>query len=287
MKEAVEASATMEHVGILHPGAMGTCVAATVRNAGHHLWWVPEGRSRITRDRADEFGFRPVASLTELAARCPILISVCPPHAAEELALAVVEAGFNGLFVDANAISPRRARRIGDVLRSAGVVFVDGGITGLPAWEPGRTRIYLSGPRAREVAALFGAGPLEAKCLDAEIGRASALKMCYAGNSKGTRALLLAVLATAEALGVREDLEAELELEQGGQAKEIVRRVRATSPKAWRWTGEMEEIAVTFGDAGLPRGFHEASREVYRRLSGFKDAADLPEIEEILGTLLP
>jgi hypothetical protein len=111
--------------------------------------------------------------------------------------------------------------------------------------------------------------------------------MCYAGNSKGTRALLLAVLATAEALGVREDLEAELELEQGGQAKEIVRRVRATSPKAWRWTGEMEEIAVTFGDAGLPRGFHEASREVYRRLSGFKDAADLPEIEEILGTLLP
>jgi 3-hydroxyisobutyrate dehydrogenase-like beta-hydroxyacid dehydrogenase len=276
----------IERVGILHPGAMGTSVAATVQNGGYEVWWVPEGRSRATRDRAREHGFRPAQSLGDLAASCHVLLSVCPPASAGDVASAVVDAGFRGLFVDANAISPRRVQVMGKRLGQAGVDFVDGGILGLPAPEPGMTRIYLSGPRSGEVAGLFAAGPVGAVCLEGEVGRASALKMCYAGYTKGTRALLWAVLATAESLGVRSDLEGHWEYESPGAAGEAHRKVLATTPKAWRWVAEMEEIAATFAGVGMPGGFHAACGEVLEKLVDFKDADVALRIDDVLETLL-
>jgi len=275
----------IERIGILHPGAMGTSVAATAQNGGHEIWWVPEGRSRATRDRAGELGFRPAASPGELAECCQVVLSVCPPHAAEDVARSMVAAGFTGLFVDANAISPRRTGQIGARLARDGVDFVDGGIIGTPAWERGTTRLYLTGPRARDAARLFAAGPLEAVCLEGEVGRASALKMCYAANSKGTRALLLAVLGAADALGVREELLAQWEHDRPGLPAEICRKVLGTTPRAWRWVGEMEEIAATFAEAGLPEGFHTASGRIYQKLAEFRHSRGEPTLEEVLRAL--
>jgi 3-hydroxyisobutyrate dehydrogenase-like beta-hydroxyacid dehydrogenase len=162
---------------------------------------------------------------------------------------------------------------------------VDGGVIGGPAWTPGGTRLYLSGPRAPEVAVRFGAGPLVTEVLGPEVGTASALKMCYAATTKGTTALLAAALASAERLDVRVALEAQWTREDPGSAERVGERVRRSSRKAWRFAGEMDEIAATFAAAGLPPGFHAAAAELYRRLAGYRDAADLPGLEEVLAAL--
>ena len=141
--------------------------------------------------------------------------------------------------------------------------FVDGGIVGGPPTEPG-TRLYLSGERANEVEALFSGTALEPVVLDAQPGTASALKACYAGWTKGSAALLIALAEAAEALGVRDALEAEWER----SIPELPRRLagrRSAAAKGWRWVGEMEEIAATLRAAGQPDGFHTAAADVFRR----------------------
>ena len=224
--------------------------------------------------------------MANLCAACSILVSVCPPHAAETVAHQVVTSGFAGLYLDANAISPQRAMRIGEVMMQAGITFVDGGIIGGPVWEPDQTWLYLSGPRADEIAACFSAGPLRTHLLSAAIGKASALKMCYAAYTKGTTALLSAILASAEQLGVRDALYQQWNQENPHFAEQMEQRVRKVTAKAWRFTGEMDEIAATFREAGLPGDFHTASAIIYRRLARFKDARSTPALAEVLGALL-
>jgi 3-hydroxyisobutyrate dehydrogenase-like beta-hydroxyacid dehydrogenase len=211
---------------------------------------------------------------------------VCPPHAAEEVAQQVLATGFAGVYLDANAIAPQRAERIGADLAAVGVSFVDGGIIGGPAWTPGSTWLYLAGSQAAQIAACFAAGPLETQVLGAQIGRASALKMCYAAYSKGTTALLCAILATAEDLGVRHDLEQHWQRDDPQFADNVEQRVRQVTAKAWRFAGEMEEIAETFRSAGMPGEFHAAAANVYRRMADFKAARATPELEDVLAALL-
>src|SRR5207249_2823723 len=114
--------------------------------------WVSEGRRQPTRERAAQFGLQDAQTLAQLCAECPIIISVCPPHAAESMATDVLGAGFAGVYVDANAIAPQRTIQIGEAMSRRGVTFVDGGIIGFPAWKPGTTCLYLAGARAAEVA---------------------------------------------------------------------------------------------------------------------------------------
>jgi 3-hydroxyisobutyrate dehydrogenase-like beta-hydroxyacid dehydrogenase len=273
-------------LGILHPGNMGISIAASALNSGCDVYWVSQGRSAQTRERAGRFELHDAGSLVELCETCPILVSVCPPHAAEEVADQVLGCGFAGIYLDANAISPQRAIRIGEKMSAGGVAFVDGGIIGGPAWEPGRTWLYLSGRRAEEVVACFSAGPLETAIIGEAIGKASALKMCFAAWTKGSTALLCAILATAEGLGVWQDLERQWERSWPGFAEQTVDRVRGVTAKAWRFAGEMEEISMTFDEAGLPGGFHAAAAELYRRIAGFKDAPSKPSLEEVLAALL-
>ena len=127
----------MTKLGILHPGQMGVSIAASAKNSGYEVYWASEGRSEQTRERAAEQGFIDTHTLKELCQTCSIIICVCPPDAAEAVANQVMTAGFHGLYVDANAIAPQRANRIGQVLEGAGIDFVDGSIIGGPAWEPG------------------------------------------------------------------------------------------------------------------------------------------------------
>jgi 3-hydroxyisobutyrate dehydrogenase-like beta-hydroxyacid dehydrogenase len=127
---------------------MGISVAATIKNGGCAVLWASQGRSERSKARAAEHGLTDVGTTAELVRRADALMSVCPPAAAEAVADQVIGSGFQGLFLDANAIAPESARRIGRKLKASGITFVDGGIIGGPAWQPGRTWLYLSGPEA-------------------------------------------------------------------------------------------------------------------------------------------
>jgi 3-hydroxyisobutyrate dehydrogenase-like beta-hydroxyacid dehydrogenase len=235
------------------------------------VYWASAGRSPQTRERAAKHGLRDAGTIAKLCETCAVIVSVCPPGAASEVAEEVIAHGFRGLFVDANAISPTRTADINRRVTAAGASFVDGGIVGGPAWSPGTTWLYLSGPRAEEVAGCFASGPLGTRIIGPEPGRASALKMCYAAYAKGTTALMAAMLATAEHLGVRGEVYAQWARDEAGSVERAEQRVRQAGAKAWRFIGEMEEIASTFRDAGLPADFHEGAGEVYRRLAPFKN----------------
>jgi 3-hydroxyisobutyrate dehydrogenase-like beta-hydroxyacid dehydrogenase len=139
---------------------------------------------------------------------------------------------------------------------------------------------------AQRVESLFSAGPLETAIIGDSAGKASALKMCFAAYTKGSTALLSAILAVADALDVREELENQWSRGGSDFAKHTNRRVRRVTAKAWRFVGEMEEIASTFETAGLPGEFHSASAEIYRRIAGFKNAQELPSLIDVLTALL-
>ena len=276
----------MTKLGILHPGQMGISVAAAAKNSGCEVYWVSENRSEQTQKRAAEHALLDVETLKNLCQTCEIIISVCPPAAAEEVARQVMAAGFRGLYIDANAITPQRATRIEQVMQENGIDFVDGGIIGGPAWEPGRTWLYLSGAKSQAVADCFSAGPLETSIIAEEIGKASALKMCFAAYTKGSTALISGILAAAEELGVRADLETQWSRGGSDFAEQTQNQVRRVTAKAWRFEGEMKEIAATLASVGIPGSFHTAAAEIYRRMAGFKDATETPELDEVLNALL-
>jgi 3-hydroxyisobutyrate dehydrogenase-like beta-hydroxyacid dehydrogenase len=239
-------------VGLLHPGSMGSAIGNTLADAGHDVVWASVGRSEATAARAARF--RDCRTPAALASESDVILSICPPHAALDVARAV--AGFEGLYVDANAISPGRAEEVA-ALQPA---YVDGGIVGGPPAAPGETRLYLSGPRAGEAASLFAGTILDVRV----VPDASALKMAYAAWSKGTAALLLAIRDVAAHYGVGDALDAEWRESQPELVQRLPAVERSTAAKGWRWAGEMDEIAATFAAAGAPRGFHEAAAEVFR-----------------------
>jgi 3-hydroxyisobutyrate dehydrogenase-like beta-hydroxyacid dehydrogenase len=272
-------------VGILHPGNMGIFVAASAQDSGCQVYWVSEGRSAQTRERAEKHNLRDAGTLSQLCETCSILISVCPPHAAEDVADQALSCGFTGLYVDANAISPQRVARIGERMMAEGVAFVDGGIVGGPAWQSGDTWLYLAGEQADTVAGCFSAGPLETDVVGREIGKASAIKMCYAAWTKGSTALLSAIVATANALDVWENLRVQWDRDWPDFSDRAVNRARRVTAKAWRFAGEMEEISSTFEAAGVPGEFHAGAAILYRRIAHLKDAPETPSLEEVLDSL--
>ena len=276
----------MTNIGIINPGAMGISIAASLKTAGHEVLWSSNGRSPTSRERAAKHELSDLRSLAALGDACEIILSVCPPHAAEAVARSVVEHGFRGIFCDGNAIAPQKSRAIGESLSNAGIAYVDGSIVGPPAWQPGSTRFYMSGPRAIEIASLFDGSLTEAIVIGEEIGRASALKMVFAAQTKGFTALISAIQATAESLGVRADLDREWERRDPDIVAKNRKRVRGVTEKAWRFTGEMQEIAATFEGTGVPNGFFLAAHEVYQRMAQFKDAEELPALEQVLAALL-
>lgn len=273
-------------IGILHPGAMGVSVAATIKNSGYEVLYASSGRSEATRTRAEHHGLTDAGTVPDLVAQSDVIVSVCPPHAAEFVADEAIMAGFSGLYIDANAISPQKAARIEVLLNKVGASLVDGGIIGGPAWEPASTWLYLSGDRAYDALKFFAAGPLEAEMIDGGVGAASALKMCYAAYTKGTSALIAAILALAEQLNVRGDLARQWARDDYALPAQHEQRARRVTAKAWRFAGEMDEIAETFAGAGLPDGFHRAAGDIYRRIAQFKDAPDTPPLHEVIAALL-
>lgn len=272
-------------VGLVHPGMMGATVGAAARAGGAEVYWASAGRSDATLARAEEAGLTDAATLAELARHSSSILSVCPPHGAVAQAKAVMDLGFRGTYVDANAVAPASARKIANLCSTAGAPFVDGGIIGPPAHAAGTTRLYLSGGEAPRVAALFADTNLEAIPIAGGAGAASALKMAYAAYTKGSAALLMAIRALARAEGVDAALLEEWARSQPNLAGRSEASAQMTAPKAWRFVGEMHQIADTFAAAGLPDGFHRAAAELYERLDAYKDAPDLPAFEDVIRTL--
>jgi 3-hydroxyisobutyrate dehydrogenase-like beta-hydroxyacid dehydrogenase len=271
-------------IGVLHPGEMGSVVAARAKEAGGRVVWTSEGRREETRRRAAAAGLADAGSLRDLAAASDVILSVCPPEAALDVAHQVAATGFGRLYVDGNAVSPATARKIAEVIEGAGATFIDGGIIGPPPRSPGSTRLYVSGSGAPQVKALFGDTALQVIVLDAPAGAASAVKMCYASWTKGTSALILSVRALATIEGVEEALLGEWRTSQPQLIKRSEDAAAGSAPKAWRFVGEMEEIAATFAAAGLPDGFHLAAAEVWRRLSSYKDGGR-PSVADVVEVL--
>jgi 3-hydroxyisobutyrate dehydrogenase-like beta-hydroxyacid dehydrogenase len=214
-----------------------------------------------------------------------VVLSICPPHAALDLAREVAARRFTGLFVDGNAVAPATAREIGTIVERGGATFVDGGLIGPPPRAAGSTRLYLSGREAKRAVALFEGSALEAIAVNDVPGAASALKMVYAAVTKGTSALLMAVRALAAREGVDDALLAEWHRSQPDLPRKSEAAARDNARKAWRFVGEMDEIAATFEAAGLPGGFHQACGEIYRRLAAFKDVTTPPTMADLVEPL--
>ncbi|MFP4073213.1 MAG: DUF1932 domain-containing protein [Actinomycetota bacterium] len=267
-------------VGILHPGSMG---AALGENASGEVYWASEGRSDTTAGRAGQAAMIELRSLEELVETVDVVISVCPPHAALDVASDIQHLGFSGLYVDANAVAPHTSLEIAEMFDR----FVDGGIVGSPPHPPGveestKTRLYLSGPEAGTVAGIFADSNLDVRELGDDHGLASALKMAFASWTKGSAALLLTIAAYARSRGVLDDLIHEWE----GSIPDLPGRVEVLASgvgrKAWRFEGEMMEAAASLAESGLPDGFHQAATDIYSRLATLKDQPGPESVAEVL-----
>lgn len=273
----------MTAIGLVSPGAMGAAVGAAAASNRHEILWAGQGRSAATHQRAVRAGFTDCGDLDSLVDRSAIIVSICPPHDALNVAKEVARRKFGGLFVEGNAIAPRTARQIQEILVAAGAKTVDGGLVGGPPGVSGAdTCFYLSGLRAPEVADLFTGSLLGAEVISDSVGAASAMKMCFAAYTKGSTALVTAILGVASCEGVR----ATLEKQWGEQfTRRAHERAIGSSAKAWRFAGEMRETAATFEAAGFPGGFHRGAAEIFERLAPFKDKpAD--NLEALLKELL-
>ena len=272
-------------VGILHPGKMGVSVAAALVNAGLRVYWASEGRSSETASRAQLANLNDTTVLKALCLKSQYIFSICPPDQAATVAKLVAATGFKGVYIDCNAVSPATAQRVADIVSQQGAACVDGGIIGPPIHSAGTTRLYLSGESALSVAKLFEKSLVDARVIGSNIGAASALKMAYAGWTKGSMALLMTQFALAQQQHVESALLEEWMLSLPGLEDKLLNACTGSAPKAWRFTGEMQEIADTLEHAGLPRAWFDAAADTYRRLSVFKNQADIDQ-QDVIDTLV-
>ena len=271
---------TISTIAVMSPGDMGHAVGRTLREQGFRVITALAGRSERSRQLAERGGLEDVDTLARLVSEADLVLSIMPPGAAQAFATAAAEAMASGsatpVFADCNAIAPSTTQKIGSIVGAAGAVFVDGGIVG-PAPGKGKPpRLYVSGANA-DLLLPLGGPELNIVPLGPEVGRASAVKMCYAALTKGTMTLDTAVLLAATRLGVYDDLKAELAGSQPAVLKRMESRVPWLAADAERWTGEMEEIAATFGAAGLPANFHRAAADIFRLLAASPLAAETRE----------
>jgi 3-hydroxyisobutyrate dehydrogenase-like beta-hydroxyacid dehydrogenase len=255
---------------IVAAGNMGSAVARRLTEHGVEVFTCLEGRSEASRVRAAAAGMVDV----ELAwlGEVDLFLSILPP--VDALALARQMAPILGprhvVYVDCNAVSPATAQAVADIVTAAGCPFVDAGIIGPPpSGEGDATRIYASGEHAQRFAELARYG-LHIPVLDGPNGAASALKLSYAGISKGITALGAAMLLAATRAGAADALRHELELSQSTVLAGLGRSIPNMYSKAYRFAGEMEEIAAFIGE-GRPEA------EIYRGMAGLYEriAADV------------
>ena len=279
----------IESIGIIGSGDMGHAVGAALKAGGKRVLTALDGRSQRSRRLAEAAGIEDAGGLPALVGAADLVLSIVPPAAARDVAVAVAAAmqatGARPHFVDCNAVSPATMHELAEIAGAAGAAVTDCGIVGYgPRPGGAATRFYVSGPEAGALMALDGNG-IAVKPLGPEIGRASALKMAYAGINKGVLGLYAAGLIAAERMGLRAELVEEL----AGSQKAALERMRATVPwlatDAERWIAEMEEIAATFAAAGVTARYHEGAADVFRLLAASPLAAETRESADRSRTL--
>jgi 3-hydroxyisobutyrate dehydrogenase-like beta-hydroxyacid dehydrogenase len=264
----------MPTVGIVSPGAMGSAVGNALLRGGARVVTTAAGRSERTVGLARRAELELLPDVGAVVQEADVVLSIVPPAEAEAVA---AELGGARLFADLNAISPARAARISPA--------VDGSISGGPPWQAGTTRIYLSGPRAGEVAALPFEG-VQVVVVGDEPGLASAVKMSTASVYKGSTALLIQALRAAQHYGVLDHVLADLD----DLAENAGRRIGRAGSKSGRFVGEMQEISAAQEAAGLTPALFEAMAAVYADVAQTPLGRTAPEdasavLEEVLREL--
>jgi 3-hydroxyisobutyrate dehydrogenase-like beta-hydroxyacid dehydrogenase len=267
----------MTTIGLVGAGHMGAGLGWALREGGHEVVTTLAGRSARTARLAHAAGVATLADLDAVVAAAEVVLVVTPPGAAPDAAAAIAAAaaatGARPLVADLNAVSPSTVEGIGLALGRAGLDLVDGSISGPPPTVTPGARIYLSGPRAGEIAELAWRH-VTPVVVGEDVGRASAVKMCTASVYKGLTGLLAQAMRTAAHHGVLDTVLADLD-GLGGRTPQVGVAVSAT--KAHRYVAEMHEIAATQAGAGLPPSLFEAYAEVYTGLSQTDLAQQEPE----------
>jgi L-threonate 2-dehydrogenase len=276
-------------VAVIAMGEMGSGVAARLAQRGARVRTSLAGRSASSAERARAAGVEAVADDEALVAGADFVLSIVPParagDLAQRLAPAIRAANPRIVYVDCNAIAPRTVMAIAAPFAEAGLAFVDAGIIGGPPTREGyNPRIYASGPKAQAVAALNDFG-LDIPVLSEKIGDASALKMAYAGTTKGAHAVMLSMMLGAVRSGVGEAFVAEMKASQGGRLEAALRQLPMVLRKAYRWDGEMEEIAKFLlpeaGGAEIFRGAAELYRDLAKDVEAGPEAERLPLLDQV------
>ena len=266
-------------IAILSPGSMGSAVGKVLRESGYDLVTNLDGRSERTRALAEEAGFRAVSGIDSIVEEADLVMSILVPSeaisVAREAAAAMKRTGASTAYADCNAVSPDTARELGGIIEAAGGRFIDAGIIGGPPGSGSPPRFYASGPHEAVIGELDGKGII-VPLLGGEVGRASAIKMCYASLTKGVSALQTAALVAAHRLGLSSELEEEMSSSQANVLAQM-QSVIGLPGKAFRWVGEMEEIAATFESVGVTGNFHHGAAEIFRMVADSPLGDERPE----------
>ncbi|HET6739061.1 MAG TPA: DUF1932 domain-containing protein [Kribbella sp.] len=251
-------------IAVFHPGAMGSKLAGQLVAAGHEVHWVPDGRSESSGARADAAGLIGTPFEDAVAQAEGILCS-CAPQGAVDIAKQVGRAGFKGVYVEANPLSPMSLREAQAAVPDA--TFVDAGVVGPPpAGGPSPTHLMLSGTAADQVAGWWAGTAVTPMVVGSEPGAASAAKSSYALYNKGKAALAVLAFQLAEKHGVTDALVAQQTRADGGSLKDpgLPEQLRSV---AWRWGPEFDELAETLDNAGLEGDAARALRQVWTKLT--------------------
>ena len=266
-------------IAILSPGSMGSAVGQALRENGYDVATNLDGRSERTRALAEEAGFRAVSGIDSIVEEADLVMSILVPSeaisVAREAAAAMKRTGASPAYADCNAVSPDTARELGGIIEAAGGRFIDAGIIGGPPGSGSPPRFYASGPHEAVIGELDGKGII-VPLLGGDVGRASAIKMCYASLTKGVSALQTAALVAAHRLGLSSELEEEMSSSQANVLAQM-QSVIGLPGKAFRWVGEMEEIAATFESVGVTGNFHHGAAEIFRMVADSPLGDERPE----------
>ncbi|GAA0948012.1 NAD(P)-dependent oxidoreductase [Kribbella koreensis] len=250
-------------IAVFHPGAMGSQLAAQLVAAGHEVRWVPDGRSQASVERAEAAGLIGTTFADAIATADAVLCS-CAPQGAVDVARLVGEAGFAGIYIEANPLSPKSLQAAQDALPDA--TFVDAGVVGPPpTGGPSPTHLMLSGPAAAAAADLWAETAVTPMVVGDTVGAASAAKSAYALYNKGKAALAVLAFQLAEKHGVTDALTAQQVRADAGSLKDpgLPDALRSV---AWRWGPEFDELGETLDAAGLEGDAARALRKVWSRL---------------------
>ena len=277
---AQQAGMKLKTVGIMSPGDMGSAVGQVLARHGLTVVAALGERSARTRALAAQAGIADVGTLESLVQKVDMVMSILDPDAAivaaKRVADAMKSAGATPLYADCNSIALQSSQRVGEIVSTAGAHFAEASIIGAPPRVPGRTRVYTSGPHAQEFAQL-GLYGLDVRNLGPEEGRAKAIKVCYATINKGTQAIVTESLVSAKRLGVFAVLMTELETSQKALLTYAQSGLQQMPPKAHRWIGEMNELALTYQGIGLTPRMMAGAADLYRDVGQTALGRESPE----------